>query len=372
MAVAMTRLAGAVMRLGRDRVAPHQGFPRSVDALDAPYLSQVLGTPVDKIEVLTTTDGTTDRARLGLHGDAVPASVFVKMAPAAAVTRLFVDLSDLGADEIGFYRDVRPTLDLEAPVALGSAVDATSKRFVLVLEDLTARGATFGEVLAPVEVTSAEAVLDTLASLHGSHWRSPQLDRHQGTGSLGWVRANCADPMLPLVTAAVRSMGSRLARRDPALAPTRARQILRRYPAVARELDAGPHTLLHGDAHPGNCYFVDGRAGLLDWQVVRRGHPLRDVTYFLTLALHPDARRAHERRLLDRYREALAAAGGPTLSAGEAWTAHRKMAAYPYVATTFTAGLGGLQEEEVGLEGLRRAVAAVTDLETAAALGSLA
>ncbi len=372
MAAATARLAGAVVRMGRDRIAPRRGFPRGVAELDARYLRGVLGAPVEGVEVLTTTDGTTDRARLALVGTGVPASVFVKMAPSAALTRLFVDLADLGAGEIGFYRDVRPGLDLEAPVALGHAVDPTSKRFVLLLEDLTARGATFGEVLQPVEVAQAEAVLDTLAALHGSQWRSPQLDRRSGPGRLGWVRANSEDPMLPLVTAAVRSMGSRLARRDPALAPAGAREILRRYPAVARELDAGPHTLLHGDAHPGNCYFVEGRAGLLDWQVVRRGHPLRDVTYFLTLALDPDGRREHERRLLDRYREALAAAGGPTLSADETWTAHRKMAAYPYVATTFTAGLGGLQDDEVGLEGLRRAVDAVTDLETVAALDALA
>ncbi len=140
---------------------------------------------------------------------------------------------------------------------------------------------------------------------------------------------------------------------------------------MARELDAGPHTVLHGDPHPGNCYFVDGRAGLLDWQVIRRGHPLRDVTYFLILALAPEVRRDQERQLLDRYRDALAAAGGPILTADEAWAAHRKMAAYPYVATTFTAGLGGLQAEEVGREGLRRAVAAVTDLGTVGALASL-
>ena len=82
----------------------------------------------------------------------MPPSAFVKMAPAAAATRLFVNLTDLGADEIGFYRDVRPTLEIEAPLALGSAIDPASKRFVLVLEDLTARGATFGEVLQPVEV----------------------------------------------------------------------------------------------------------------------------------------------------------------------------------------------------------------------------
>jgi hypothetical protein len=105
--------------------------------------------------------------------------------------------------------------------------------------------------------------------------------------------------------------------------------------------------------------------------VVRRGNPLRDVGYFLVLALEPAARRRHERPLLDRYREALAAAGGPSWSAEETWATYRKMAAYPYVASTFTAGLGGLQDDAVGLEGLRRAVAAVDDLDTASALDCL-
>ncbi|MGZ4710948.1 MAG: phosphotransferase, partial [Acidimicrobiales bacterium] len=287
----------------------------------------------------------------------------VKMAPSAAVTRLFVNLSDLGADEIGFYRDVRPMLTLEAPAPLGFEIDGPSKRFVLVLEDLAARGCTFGEVLAPVDVGSAEAVLDTLAALHGACWQAPQLDR------LGWIRANSTDAMLPLVSTAVRAMGSRLAHRDPALAPAGGRAILRSYPSVARQLDAGPHTVLHGDPHPGNCYFVDGRAGLLDWQVIRRGNPLRDVGYFLVLALDPDTRRRHERPLLDRYRAALTAAGGPSLTADDAWTTYRRMAAYPYVASTFTAGLGGLQDDAVGLEGLRRAVIAIDDLDTAAGLG---
>ena len=337
-------------------------MPRRTGDIDGPYLTRLMGARVDSVEVLSATDGTTDRARLALRGDGVPASVFVKMAPTPLVTRLFVNLTDLGADEIGFYRTVRAGLDLEAPIALGLEIDQATKRFVLVLEDLAARGCRFGEVLAPVEVTEAEAVLDTLAALHGSCW---------GTEGLGWIRTNSADPMMPLVTAAVRAMGSRLARRDATLVPDGGRAILRAYPAVARELDAGEPTVLHGDPHPGNCYFVGGKAGLLDWQVVRRGNPLRDVTYFLVLALDPETRRAHERPLLDHYRDALAAAGGPVLTADEAWGTYRRMAAYPYVATTFTAGLGGLQDEAVGFEGLRRAVAAIGDLDTASVLDSL-
>ena len=63
--------------------------------------------------------------------------------------------------------------------------------------------------------------------------------------------------------------------------------------------------MLHGDSHPGNTYFRDGRAGLLDWQVVRRGHPSRDLTYTLVLGMPTADRRAAERDLLDVYRKAL-------------------------------------------------------------------
>jgi aminoglycoside phosphotransferase (APT) family kinase protein len=138
---------------------------------------------------------------------------------------------------------------------------------------------------------------------------------------------------------------------------------------VIARLDTGEHTVLHGDPHPGNCYFVDGRAGLLDWQVLRRGDPLRDVAYHVVIGLDPDTRRTSERDLLDHYRAALAGHGGPELSADEAWAGYRRMAAAPYVAAAFTVGLTGLQRDDIAKAGLRRAAAAIVDLGTADALG---
>src|SRR6185295_20218606 len=64
---------------------------------------------------------------------------------------------------------------------------------------------------------------------------------------------------------------------------------------------AGPLTVIHGDAHAGNMYFCDGRAGLLDWQVVQCGQGMRDVGYFLTNSLATALRRAHERELIATY-----------------------------------------------------------------------
>ena len=46
----------------------------------------------------------------------------------------------------------------------------------------------------------------------------------------------------------------------------------------------------------------------------------------------------------------------------------RQAALYAYVAALITAGLGGMQVEDIAMEGLRRAVAALDDLETIAAL----
>jgi hypothetical protein len=54
---------------------------------------------------------------------------------------------------------------------------------------------------------------------------------------------------------------------------------------------------------------------------------------------------------------------------GDAGTSSRaRLALYAYVAPLITAGMGGMQDESIALEGVKRGVAALTDLETVAAL----
>jgi aminoglycoside phosphotransferase (APT) family kinase protein len=368
---AVAAIAGReVLRLAYDRFQRNGAVPRRASGLDAAYLSSLLDTRVTSVEVLGGSEGTTDRVRLALTGDGVPDTVFVKTAPAAPVARLFGNLAGLGGDEVRFYRAIRPVLDLEAPACVAAAHDPRSRRFVLVLEDLEERGCTFPDVLQPFTLDQATAVLDTLAALHGrlheqragtSADAAPAIDR-------SWIRANGRDPLLAAFAPAIRRAGDRLARDHPDVVPADGRALLADYRGIAGRLDAGPQTVLHGDPHPGNCYFDGSRAGLLDWQVVRRGNPLRDVTYFLVLGLTPELRREHQRALLDHYADALAAAGGPPLDADTMWTTYRRMAAYPYAAATFTAGLGGLQAKAIALEGVRRSALAITDLETRSAL----
>ncbi len=344
----------------RDRRLPLAEVPARVDQVDAALLTRLLGRPVDTAVRTSGSEGTTDRALLSLTGDGVPASVFVKTAPVVNGARVFGALSGLGANEVGFYRDLRSQVAAEAPQCHAARYDPITGRHVLVLEDLAARGCSFVDVLTPLTPDQAAAGLETLAQVHAPFWGSAPT----------WVTTNGRDPNLPLVALALRAMSRRLAQSAPDLLPAAGRAILRDYRRIARQLDSGPLTLLHGDPHPGNIYLDGDRVGLLDWQVLRRGNALRDVTYFLVLGLATETRRAEQQGLLAHYLGALERHGGPRLLPERAWTDVRRMAAYVYVATAFTAALGGLQDDSVAGAGFRQAAAALLDLDTDQALRS--
>ena len=247
------------------------GCPARAAELDASTLTRLLGGPVTEVVPLDGTSGTTDRARLRLTGVGVPGSVFVKMAASDLGTRLFGGLARLGEVEVGFYQELRPSLDLEAPEAFGAGFDPRTGRFVIVLEDLAERGATFVDTLARLTVDDVAGTLTTLARLHGSTHRRPQLPR--------WLGTNSGDALLPLVSGTLGRLTRRVAAAHPGLVTPDGERLLHTYRHWAGALDEGPHSVLHGDPHPGNVYLLDGGVGLLDWQAVRSRQPpaRRDV-----------------------------------------------------------------------------------------------
>ncbi|MCV7378054.1 phosphotransferase [Mycobacterium alsense] len=347
------------------------GLPRTVDDIDARVLSKVMGATVRSVRVLSRDAGTSSRARLVLTGKDVPESVFVKVAAQTAATRLMGELGRLGHTEVRFYSQLAPQLN-GVPLAYGAAFDAWTGRYLLVLEDLPAETCEFPDTLHPISPDQASLVIESLADLHACFWgRLPRA----GRGPLGWLYTPSGDVTSLLTGALMRTSIKRLADRagtPAAISFDKGRFIADNYRAVAALIDRPPHTVMHGDAHPGNMYFHGGKAGLLDWQAVRRGHPSRELAYTLITSLTTEDRRETQRELLDDYRRALAAAGGPDLDRDDLWLRYRQGALYAYVAPLITAGMGGMQAEEIAMEGLRRGVAALDDLETVAALrGSL-
>lgn len=357
-------LGRGVGRVATDAVVGGRfGLPRTVEDIDPAVLSRVMGTTVRSIRVLSRDAGTSSRGRLVLTGKNVPESVFVKVAAQTAATRLMGELGRLGQTEVRFYRELAPQV-IGVPYCYGAAFDAATGRYLLVLEDLPAESCEFPDTLHPLSADQASLIIELLADLHATFWGRLPRD---GRGPMGWLYTPSGDVTSLLTGSLMHASIKRLAERTT-LPVDAGGFIADNYRAVAAVIDTPPHTVMHGDAHPGNMYFHGGKAGLLDWQAVRRGHPSRELAYTLITSLTPEDRRANQRELLDDYRRALAAAGGPELDRDDLWLRFRQGALYAYVAPLITTGMGGMQVEDIAMEGLRRGVAALDDLETVAAL----
>ena len=353
-------LGRGLQRVATDMVVGRaRSLPRTIGELDARFLSQLMGATVTSVSVIGGDAGTSSRARLALTGEGVPDSVFVKMPAETAATRVMGELGRLAETETRFYRELSPQLS-GLPKSYGSAFDPLTGRFVLVLEDLAVDRCEFPDTLHPLSADQASQVVELLARLHATFWeRVPS-----------WAYTASADTAALLTGPLLKTSARRIAEKTD-IPVERGRFIDDNYRAVARLIDEPPNTVMHGDAHPGNVYFRNGEAGLLDWQAVRRGHPGRELAYTLVTSMDTDDRRNHQRELLDHYRQVLAAAGGPEMDGDDLWRRYRAGALYAYVAPLITAGMGGMQAEGIAMEGVRRGVAALDDLDTVAVLQKL-
>jgi hypothetical protein len=333
---------GLAAHLGRgmQRVATDAVFgrlrslPRSINHLDAQALSAIMGCRVTSVSIIGGDAGTSSRARLALTGAGVPASVFVKMPAETVATRLMGELGRLAHTEVMFYRELAPQLT-GLPTSYGSAFDPLTGRYILVLEDLAVDPCVFPDTLHPLDKGQASMIVELLARLHATFWE--RLPANGSRGPLGWLYSASGDHTSLLTGPLLNTSARRLAQRTT-IGVEDGRFIIDNYRIVAKLIDRQPNTVMHGDAHPGNVYFRNGQAGLLDWQAVRRGHPGRELAYTLITGMTTADRQDRERDLLATYRHALAAAGGPELDADDLWLRYRQGALYAYVAPLITAG----------------------------------
>ena len=342
-------------------------LPATASDLTAAWLSTALGAEVTHVDVLDNAFATNQRARIGLNyakPDAGPATAFVKLAPIDPAHREMVGALGMGEREVRFYADVAPTIDVRVPRSWFAATDDNGG-FVILLEDLSVRGCRFasnGEWGVPAD--AAAAALEDLARMHGRLSDGAARDaiapwlRHERPSSsaataerMRWVLDNYGDQL----TDAYKAVGERY---------------VEHHARIDELWHSGPQTFIHGDTHIGNVYLDGGAVGFLDWGLCRASTPLRDVSYFLTMSVDPEARRANERDLLREYVGALRAAGGPSISPDEAWAAHRFQASYTVVATflafmpSYMAGDG----QSLGVDLRTRAEQALVDLDVVEAL----
>lgn len=327
------------------------GVPRSWAELTPAWLGEALGRPVTDVHVADIAGGTNARARLTVRFAGADESVglFVKR-EGRLLNRLA--LTALGAREAEAHlARCGPELPLEHPAFLAGAVDRRRLAAIVVMEDVTRRGARPNSAVRPLTVDEVAAGLAGLAGLHAAYWGRP-LPEFVRPWRVGRQWAAVAWPGLLRARRRLRRLGRPL---DIDLAG-----IERGFRAWARLARVGPVTLLHGDPHPGNTYALGATTGFYDWQLVRRGAWVHDVGYFIASSLTVDDRRAHERDLLAGYLDALERRGVSRPADG--WAQYRASPVYGLGAWLQTIAAGTFQPLDTCLATIERFAAAYRDL----------
>ncbi len=166
--------------------------------------------------------------------------------------------------EVGFYRDIAPTVSVRAPRCWYAVGDIDRAAFVLLLDDMAP--AEPGNQITGCDVEQARAAIVNLAGLHGPRWCDDSLKEITGLApfgadsaeGIGMGFAMTVEPfieryatpgadadVLPHVRASCRGVGRRARRplhararrlppRQPALRSRRRRSLVRRRRLAAR------------------------------------------------------------------------------------------------------------------------------------------
>jgi Phosphotransferase enzyme family len=269
-------------------------------------------------------------------------------------------------NEVAFYSRLRGKLDIEAPRSFAGDYDPQTRHFALLMENLTARDAHFPNVLETVSTDRVRSLLETLAKLHARYWNADALSTElawMGNALEGNVATLLNDAAAPYIQYEIDTQ--KFKNELVGMLGWTGEELRAGTKAMHRHQMQLDQCIVHGDTHLGNIYFLpDGSSGLLDWQLMGRGHPMHDVSYIISTALSIPDRRVHEQELLRYYLDQLAASGAASPPSFEdIWDEYRRSMVWNvYVGwlTTPVVNYGW----EINVMNHLRLVTAFEDLET--------
>jgi hypothetical protein len=361
------------MTIESDRPYPARTgrLPRRLDEVTPQWLTGLLqsrypGLVVNDFEVVAVLNTHTTKLRLALDlNDVGQASGIPRQVCLKSNWSKGVPTGDICEREARFYHLMGDELDAPVPKAYYADWDGDGGgRGIVVMEDLAAAPGEFGNSSDHLGVDGVAKGLESLAMLHGALWGSRRLDEQH------WLPASMDTPVdteqvvqiynyisLNLTNPSYQAVLPRWAYETPEML----NHVLDELAAFERE-QTGPRCLVHGDAHQGNSFLrADGKRVWLDFQLVRKGSPWRDVSYFLVGALTVEERRASDRDLTKLYREKLISTGAQGVPDQDAaWEQFRRWPGYG-----MQCWLGNVDRwGQSGLEMVRRFFAAADDFDT--------
>lgn len=249
------------------------------------------------------------------------------------------------AKELGFYRDLQPTLAVPTPTPLYAAFDPDTAEFTLLMTDM--RSAQAGDQLAGCDLELAGRAAEVIAHLHAGTW-----NRGDAIVALGWLSAPGPERLAELVElyrllhqGFAVDFADRLSDEDLAAG----RWIAEHLADLATAHRLAP-CAVHNDFRLDNLLIGEGDHGggagaltVVDWQTMGIGFGPTDVAYFVGTGVEPATVEAAggagaERALVERYGAALTALGIEA-TADDLWLSYRLGSASGYVMTVIASQL---------------------------------
>jgi len=264
-------------------------------------------------------------------------------------------------NEVGFYRHLRPTLDVRAPRCWHAAISDDGHAFSLVLEDLAPR--TPGIQVDGCAIDRAEGAVRNLAALHAPRWNDTTLH------DLDFIEGATPEAVEFLGIMATTATEIFLGRYADDLTDDECATMRACAAAVAPWIVARlDHvSVVHGDYRLDNLMFGADPDDIcaVDWQTITIGPPARDVAYFLGTCLEPSSRRAHEEQLVATYHASLVERGVPAYDADRCYDDYRLGHLQGPLITTLGAAFSPSDRSDAAdrmfLAMTRRTCAAITD-----------
>jgi hypothetical protein len=306
-------------------------------ALDAGWLTDALGLRYPGIEVTRVTPGPvverlSTNARFSIEcAGGLPDG----LVPTLCVKGYFGEkgraMMHVGEPEARFYATLAEATGVHTLRAVYADVDPQTRHGVVITGDVVAAGGEFLDALSPYTPDQTAQSLAELACLHAHSWGqndmvdepwlASRLSTYFAYRGVPDIQANFDGPVGIDVTPEVAD----------------AERLANALRALAARGEGPGWTVIHGDAHVGNIYLdAQGCPGLLDWQVVQRGHWGIDVGYHIGSALTTTDRERAERDLLEHYLGCLRSHDVEPPAWDEAMDAYRAGLAYGYFMWAIT------------------------------------
>ena len=266
--------------------------------------------------------------------------------------------SRAGESEARFYRDVAPSTLTRIPACSYVGMEEDSGSSILILEDLSAAGATPLDALHHFTPELSAATLRQLAHLHAETWDDVRLCEP-------WLGPRISSLAQNLTNERLQELLDRPRGDDLSPATRSAARVRAAMTALGRLPQNSPQCMLHGDTHAGNIFDTEDGPGLLDWQLVQKGSWATDVAYHISSVLETDDRRQSEWDLLAGYLKCLGELGVKTPLWESAVMSYKQNLAYGFFLWAMTQ----FTPEELTTPTLRRIGRAVEDHATFELLG---